>query len=71
MTLGSEELVVTEPQEPIKDGDIIQLVHGLTSRALNAHDVAAAMSPHNQEVWQAYCHIFLSCNTSTLENGNT
>jgi len=45
-----EELVVTEPQEPIKNGDIIQLVHGLTSRALNAHDVAAAMSPHNQEV---------------------
>ncbi|KAK3883841.1 hypothetical protein Pcinc_011857 [Petrolisthes cinctipes] len=45
-----EELVVTEPQEPIKNGDIIQLVHGLTSRALNAHDVAAAVSPHNQEV---------------------
>ncbi|KAG7168966.1 O-mannosyltransferase 1-like [Homarus americanus] len=45
-----EELVVTEPQEPIKNGDIIQIVHGLTSRALNSHDVAAAMSPHNQEV---------------------
>ncbi|XP_071520863.1 protein O-mannosyltransferase 1 isoform X1 [Panulirus ornatus] len=45
-----EELVVTEPHEPIKHGDIIQIVHGLTSRALNAHDVAAAMSPHNQEV---------------------
>lgn len=43
-------MVVSEPQEPIKNGDIIQLVHGLTSRALNAHDVAAAMSPHNQEV---------------------
>lgn len=45
-----EELVVTEPHEHIKNGDIIQLVHGLTSRALNSHDVAAAMSPHNQEV---------------------
>ncbi|RXG71608.1 Protein O-mannosyltransferase 1 [Armadillidium vulgare] len=45
-----EELVVTEPHEPIKHGDIIQIVHGLTSRALNSHDVAAAMSPHSQEV---------------------
>lgn len=49
-TLYREEMVVSEPHEPIKNGDIIQLVHGLTSRALNAHDVAAAMSPHNQEV---------------------
>ncbi|KAG0721721.1 Protein O-mannosyltransferase 1 [Chionoecetes opilio] len=45
-----DEMVVTEPHEPFKSGDIVQLVHGLTSRALNAHDVAAAMSPHNQEV---------------------
>lgn len=34
----------------IKDGDEIQLVHGLTSRALNSHDVAAPMSPQSQEV---------------------
>ena len=34
----------------IKDGDVIQLVHGMTHRALNSHDVAAPMSPHNQEV---------------------
>jgi hypothetical protein len=27
---------------------VIQLVHGMTSRALNSHDVAAAMSPQNQ-----------------------
>ncbi|MCL4122913.1 UNVERIFIED_CONTAM: hypothetical protein GTU68_050730, partial [Idotea baltica] len=45
-----EELVVTEPQEQIRHGDVIQLVHGLTSRALNTHDVASAMSPHSQEV---------------------
>ena len=45
-----EELVVSDPHIPIKDGDIIQLVHGLTSRALNSHDVAAPVSPHNQEV---------------------
>ncbi|XP_018024588.1 protein O-mannosyltransferase 1 [Hyalella azteca] len=46
----NEELVVGEPLEPIKHGDVVQLVHGLTSRALNSHDVASAMSPHNQEV---------------------
>lgn len=46
----NEEMVVGEPMEPIKNGDIIQIVHGLTSRSLNSHDVAAAMSPHNQEV---------------------
>ncbi|XP_068241899.1 protein O-mannosyltransferase 1 [Palaemon carinicauda] len=45
-----EELVVIEPHEPIKNGDVIEIVHGLSSRLLNAHDVAAAMSPHNQEV---------------------
>lgn len=43
-------LVVSQPVDAIKHGDIIQLVHGLSSRALNSHDVAAPMSPHNQEV---------------------
>ena len=31
-------------------GEVIQLVHGMTHRALNSHDVAAPMSPHSQEV---------------------
>lgn len=44
------DMVVSEPVDAIQHGDIIQLVHGITSRALNSHDVAAAMSPHNQEV---------------------
>lgn len=34
----------------IKDGDEVQIVHGLTSRALNSHDVAAPVSPSSQEV---------------------
>nr|CAA65194.1 rotated abdomen protein [Drosophila melanogaster] len=34
----------------IRHGEIIQLVHGITSRALNSHDVAAAMTPQCQEV---------------------
>jgi dolichyl-phosphate-mannose-protein mannosyltransferase len=42
------DLAVTRPVDAIKDGDIIQLVHGITSRALNSHDVAAAVSPQCQ-----------------------
>ena len=34
----------------MRDGDVIQLVHGITGRALNSHDVAAPLSPENQEV---------------------
>lgn len=47
---NKEELVVGDEMDPIKDGDIVQLVHGITSRALNSHDVAAPMSPSCQEV---------------------
>lgn len=44
------DLIVSEPKELIKHGDIIQLVHGITSRTLNSHNVAAPMSPAHQEV---------------------
>ncbi|XP_047238012.1 protein O-mannosyl-transferase 1 isoform X3 [Girardinichthys multiradiatus] len=47
---GRQELVVDTPPRPIRHGDVIQLVHGMTSRLLNSHDVAAPMSPHAQEV---------------------
>ena len=46
----SNELVVSDPIDRIKHGDVIQLVHGMSGRALNSHDVAAPMSPQNQEV---------------------
>ena len=45
-----EDLAVVEPIDVIKHGEVIQLVHGMTHRALNSHDVAAPMSPQNQEV---------------------
>lgn len=45
---NKDTLVVGDPVDGIKHGDVIQLVHGMTSRALNTHDVAAPMSPHNQ-----------------------
>lgn len=45
-----DELMVTEPYDKIKDGDLVQLVHGLTGKMLNSHDVASSMSPYSQEV---------------------
>lgn len=45
-----DEMVVSEPHDKIRDGDLIQLVHGITGRTLNSHDVASAMSPFSQEV---------------------
>ncbi|KAI4898339.1 hypothetical protein NFI96_024570, partial [Prochilodus magdalenae] len=45
-----QSLVVNSPPRPVRHGDIIQLLHGMTSRFLNTHDVAAPMSPHSQEV---------------------
>ncbi|XP_023676528.2 protein O-mannosyl-transferase 1 isoform X1 [Paramormyrops kingsleyae] len=47
---GRQELIVSSPPQTVKHGDIIQLVHGMTSRFLNTHDVAAPVSPHLQEV---------------------
>ena len=43
-----EDLAVHEPLDVIRNGDVVQLVHGMTHRALNSHDVAAPMSPHCQ-----------------------
>uniref|UniRef100_A0A3P8VEC5 dolichyl-phosphate-mannose--protein mannosyltransferase n=1 Tax=Cynoglossus semilaevis TaxID=244447 RepID=A0A3P8VEC5_CYNSE len=45
-----QEMMVSSPPRPVRHGDVIQLVHGMTSRFLNSHDVAAPMSPHAQEV---------------------
>lgn len=44
------DLVVSDPPDPVRHGEEIQLVHGITSRALNSHDVAAAVTPQCQEV---------------------
>ncbi|XP_076010428.1 protein O-mannosyl-transferase 1 isoform X2 [Genypterus blacodes] len=45
-----QDLFVSSPPHSVRHGDVIQLVHGMTSRFLNSHDVAAPMSPHAQEV---------------------
>uniref|UniRef100_A0A8D8M8C3 Protein O-mannosyltransferase 1 n=1 Tax=Cacopsylla melanoneura TaxID=428564 RepID=A0A8D8M8C3_9HEMI len=43
-------ITVDSPPSPIRHGDVIQLIHGMTLRALNSHDVGAPMSPQHQEV---------------------
>ncbi|KAI5704550.1 hypothetical protein M8J75_006542 [Diaphorina citri] len=43
-------ITVDSPPTPVRHGDIIQLVHGMSLRALNSHDVGAPMSPQHQEV---------------------
>ncbi|TMW45071.1 hypothetical protein DOY81_009852 [Sarcophaga bullata] len=45
-----DDLVVGDKPDAIHHGDVIQLVHGITSRALNSHDVAAPVTPQCQEV---------------------
>lgn len=45
-----ESLTIDYPPRPVHNGDIIQIVHGVTGRALNSHDVAAPLNPANQEV---------------------
>ncbi|XP_077163180.1 protein O-mannosyl-transferase 1 isoform X1 [Paroedura picta] len=47
---GTQQLVVSNPPRPVHHGNIVQLVHGITTRYLNTHDVAAPLSPHSQEV---------------------
>ncbi|ELU05738.1 hypothetical protein CAPTEDRAFT_156082 [Capitella teleta] len=43
-------LAVDDPIRPVQHGDVVQIVHGMSSRALNSHDVAAPVSPQHQEV---------------------
>ncbi|XP_062815111.1 protein O-mannosyl-transferase 1 isoform X7 [Anolis carolinensis] len=45
-----QQLVVSNPPRPVRHGDLVQLVHGITTRFLNTHDVAAPLSPHAQEI---------------------
>ncbi|XP_068012071.1 protein O-mannosyl-transferase 1 isoform X2 [Melanerpes formicivorus] len=47
---GMQQLVVSNPPRPVRHGQVVQLVHGITTRYLNTHDVAAPLSPHSQEV---------------------
>lgn len=41
-------LAVASPPDVVRHGELVQLLHGITSRALNSHDVAAPVSPQAQ-----------------------
>lgn len=45
-----ESIEVENPPRKVKNGDIVKLIHGVTGRSLNSHDVAAPMSPQCMEV---------------------
>uniref|UniRef100_A0AAG5DKB6 Protein O-mannosyltransferase 1 n=1 Tax=Anopheles atroparvus TaxID=41427 RepID=A0AAG5DKB6_ANOAO len=47
---NKDNLMVDDEPDYIEHGDVVQLVHGVSSRALNSHDVASPMSPLCQEV---------------------
>ncbi|XP_024907015.1 protein O-mannosyl-transferase 1 [Pteropus alecto] len=47
---GRHRLEVSNPPRPVRHGDVVQLVHGMTTRFLNTHDVAAPLSPHSSSV---------------------
>ncbi|XP_033115663.1 protein O-mannosyl-transferase 1-like [Anneissia japonica] len=51
----STSLIVDSKPRVIKHGDVIQLVHGISGRTLNSHDVAAPMSPYCMEV---SCYVY-------------
>jgi len=44
------DLAVAAPFDKISHGDLVQLVHGITGRNLNTHNVAAPVSPTKQEI---------------------
>ncbi|KAK2704460.1 protein O-mannosyltransferase 1-like [Artemia franciscana] len=45
-----DDIMVSAPLDRIKHGDIIQLVHGLSGRPLNTHNVAAPLTATKQEI---------------------
>ena len=52
---GTENATLDNPPIPVKDKDFVHLVHRMTGRRLNSHNVAAPLTPTNQEV-SGYIH---------------
>lgn len=46
----SDTSVPANVTDPIRNNDVIELVHVRTDKLLNSHDVAAPLSPANQEI---------------------
>ena len=47
---GTTNVTLDNPPVVVRDGDVVHLVHRTTTRRLNSHNVAAPMTPTNQEV---------------------
>lgn len=60
-----QDMVVGSPPRAVRHGDTIQLVHGMTARFLNTHDVAAPFSPYAQEI-SCYIDYNISMPAQTL-----
>ncbi|KAM3911343.1 protein O-mannosyl-transferase 1 isoform 1-T2 [Leptodactylus fuscus] len=60
-----QDMVVSSPPRPVRHGDTVQLVHGMTARFLNTHDVAAPFSPYAQEI-SCYIDYNISMPAQTL-----
>lgn len=52
------DLSVGDKVDVIKHNDVIQLVHGITSRALNSHDVAAPVTPQCQVIFVLFIYFY-------------
>ncbi|CAN2390589.1 O-mannosyl-transferase 1 [Pristimantis euphronides] len=60
-----QDMFISLPPRVIRHGDTIQLVHGMTARFLNTHDVAAPFSPYAQEI-SCYIDYNISMSAQTL-----
>ncbi|XP_073456610.1 protein O-mannosyl-transferase 1 [Aquarana catesbeiana] len=60
-----QEMIVSSPPRAVRHGDTVQLVHGMTARFLNTHDVAAPLSPYSQEI-SCYVDYNISMPAQTL-----
>ncbi|XP_073496794.1 protein O-mannosyl-transferase 1 isoform X3 [Phyllobates terribilis] len=60
-----QDMVVNSPPRAVRHGDTVQLLHGMTARFLNTHDVAAPFSPYAQEI-SGYIDYNISMPAQTL-----
>ncbi|XP_069603641.1 protein O-mannosyl-transferase 1 isoform X2 [Ranitomeya imitator] len=60
-----QDMVVSAPPRVVRHGDTVQLLHGMTARFLNTHDVAAPFSPYAQEI-SGYIDYNISMPAQTL-----
>ena len=50
ISLSPSDVSVPNDTSPVKNKDIVEFVHVKTEKLLNSHDVAAPLTPANQEI---------------------